>query len=52
MLSWGGRVYSRYINVALQQHADGHLNHGLDAGLLIAVHFVYTDIVFAVAGSV
>lgn len=41
----------RNVNVALQKAADGHLNHGLEAGLFIAVDLVDTDIVLAVAGS-
>lgn len=41
----------RNVNVALEETADGHLDHGLEAGLFIAVHLVDTDVVLAVTGS-
>lgn len=47
----GGRGGLRGLDVTLQQHADGHLDHGLDTGLGVLVDLVDADIVLAVAGS-
>ena len=41
----------RNVDVALEETADGHLDHGLEAGLFIPVDLVDTDIVLAVTGS-
>ena len=48
-MRWNGRDI-RGVDVTLQKDADGHLNDRLDAGLLVAVDLVYSDIVLAVAG--
>jgi hypothetical protein len=40
----------RSLNVTFEERADGLLNNGVNAGLLVLIDLVQADIVFAVAG--
>lgn len=39
----------RRLYLSLEQYADGHLNHGLNAGLLIPLDLVNADVILAIA---
>lgn len=42
--------FLRCCDITLEQRANSHFNDGLGAGLLIALHLVKTNVVFAIFG--